>query len=168
MSEGARFAAPRSLMARAIAALARREHSRAELARKLARHLEPPDDPATLERVLDELEARQLLSDERYASAAVRSRGARYGNARLRRELGAKGVPAELAAAAVQSQAGGEFERARAIWQRRFGAPPDSLAERARQMRFLQARGFSSDTIRRVLGGRTASDDELSAGFAED
>lgn len=151
---------PRSLMARAVAALARRELSRSELARTLARHLEPPDDRATLERVLDELESRQLLSDERYASAAVRTRSARYGDARLRRELAAKGVAAEVASAAVQSQAGSELARARALWQRRFGAPPESLAERARQTRFLQARGFSGKTIRDVLGSRAAPEDE--------
>ena len=159
MAAGAGLGAPRSLMARAIAALARREHSRTELARKLARTLEPPDDHAALERVLDELEARQLLSDERYADATVRARSARYGDARLRRELAAKGVDLELAVAAVQAHAGGELERARALWQRRFGVPPKSLSERARQTRFLLARGFSGETIRCVLGGRAVSEE---------
>jgi regulatory protein len=168
MAAGAGFGAPRSLMARAIAALARREHSRTELARKLARYLEPPDDRATLERVLDELESRQLLSDERYAGAAVRTRSARYGDARLRRELTAKGVAAELATAAVQAQAGGELERARALWQRRFGTLPESLPERARQTRFLLTRGFSADTIRRVLGRRGAPAGEFTGEPSDD
>jgi regulatory protein len=98
----------------------------------------------------------------------VRTRSARYGDARLRRELTAKGVAAELATATVQTQAGGELERARALWQRRFGTPPESLPERARQTRFLLTRGFSADTIRRVLGRRGAPADEVTGEPSDD
>lgn len=148
---GARTPAPRSLIARAVAMLARREHSRSELARKLAQHLEPEQDESELIRVLDELERRQLLSDARFAGALVRSRSARYGDARLRQELKQKGVAGEAAAGALESLGETEFTRARALWQRRFGTPPTSREEHARQGRYLQARGFSMATIGRVL-----------------
>lgn len=46
-----------------------------------------------------------------------------------------------------------ELDRARAAWQKRFGQPPASAAERAKQIRFLQGRGFSFDVIRRVIAG---------------
>ncbi|MEG0821455.1 MAG: recombination regulator RecX [Burkholderiaceae bacterium] len=152
-------AAPRSLMSRAVAMLARREHSRIELARKLKRYLEPEQEAAELEQVLDELERRQLLSDARYASAVVRSRSARYGDARLRQELKASGVNASEVAAAVESLHGTEIERARAVWQRRYSDRPTTREDHAKQARFLQARGFSLDTIRRVLGGRHCDDE---------
>lgn len=153
MATASRPGAPRSLMARAVAMLARREHSRIELARKLGRYLEADQDAAEVERVLDELERRQLLSDARFAGALVRTRSARYGNARLRQELKASGVGAEAASEALASLQSPEFERARALWMRRFASPPASREERAKQMRFLLARGFSSETVRKVLGG---------------
>lgn len=148
----------RSLLARAIALLARREHSRAELAAKLRRHLAEGDDPASIDRVLDALEANQLLSDERFAGAFTRTRAERFGDARIRFDLKASGVDPEAAAHAVAALHGTEVERARAVWQRRFGELPSSAAERMRQARFLQARGFSSETIRKVLRGLPTDD----------
>lgn len=147
-------------MSRAVAMLARREHSRAELARKLAPYLEPEQERAELDRVLDELERRQLLSDERYAGALVRTRSARYGDARLKQELKASGVGAAEVASAIESLHGTELERARAVWRRRYSELPTDREDRARQARFLQARGFSLDTIRRVLGGYVGDDDQ--------
>jgi regulatory protein len=153
-------ATPRArLLRRAVALLARREHGRAELARKLKARLEDGQDPADVDAVLSELAANDLLSDARYAAAVVRARGARYGDARIAHDLKARGVSAELAKAAV----GGlddELQRARAIWQRRFGALPSSTEERARQSRFLHARGFSGDVIRRLLRGAPADADD--------
>ena len=149
---------PASLLKRAVALLARREHSRAELAAKLRRRLQEGEDAVEVERVLDELQRRGLLSEERYAASVVRSRAARYGNARLKQELKARGVADAAAAAALSSASGSEFERAKTIWSRRFGALPATLAERARQVRFLQARGFDSAVIRRILKGQP--DDE--------
>lgn len=145
-----------SLLARAVALLARREMSRGELARKLARRRskvaesEAPD-PAEIEQLLDQLEAEGLLSDRRFAVSRVRIRSERYGNARLLHELRESGVDREIAADAVATAAPDELTRAHALWKRRFGAPASSLEERARQMRFLQARGFSSETIRTVI-----------------
>jgi regulatory protein len=152
-----------SLLARAIALLARREHSRTELARKLMRRLEEGQDRSHVDAVLDELQRRKLLSDERFAASLVRTRAPRYGAARLKLDLKARGVPAAIAAEALSQLSDGdgasEFDRARAIWSRRFGAAPQSLAERARQARFLESRGFSSEVIRKVLRGLAADDD---------
>lgn len=143
----------RSLLARAVALLARRDHSRFELAAKLRRRLAEDEDPAEVDRVLDSLQRDGLLSDERFAGALTRTRAARFGDARLRHDLKLSGVAPETAARAVAAVQGTELERAHAVWARRFGTLPQSTAERLRQARFLQARGFSSDTIRRVLRG---------------
>ena len=144
---------PPSLLQRAVALLALREHSRAELAGKLRRRLAEGEDDAAVECVLDELQRRGLLSEERYAAAVVRTRSARYGNARLKQELKARGVPGATADAALSSAPASEFERAKTVWMRRFGVLPTSLAERARQVRFLQSRGFDSAVVRRLLKG---------------
>jgi regulatory protein len=146
-----------SLKGRALKYLAAREHSRAELLRKLAPHAE---EPAEVERVLDELEARGLLSAERFVESLLHRRAARFGTARLRQELQQHQLPADAVAQAVEALRGTELERARAVWQRRFGGEPAAdAAERARQMRFLTARGFSSEVIRRVVRGRGADGD---------
>ena len=148
----------RSLHARAVALLVRREHSRAELAAKLRRGLAEEDDPAEIERVLDALEQDKLLSDERYASVLTRTRAERFGDARVRFDLKSSGVKAETAERALADLKGTELDRARAGQARRFGELPATPQERARQARFLQSRGFSSATIRAVLRGLPGDD----------
>ena len=138
-----------TLRERALRFLARREHARAELARKLAPHAESAEQLGAL---LDDLAARRLLSDERYAEMRVNARSARYGNARLAHELRTQGVADELVAEALAA-GDDELTRARAAWRRKFGAPPADATERAKQMRFLMSRGFAGETIRRVLRG---------------
>lgn len=150
------------LLARAVQLLARREHSRADLARKLGQRrrlddAEPPD-PSAISALLDELERQGLLSDERFAMQRARQRGQRYGDARVRRELQQSGIAAPLAVAAIRGLSEPELQRARAVWLRRFGQLPASRDDRARQGRFLQARGFSMESIRRVLGGAADED----------
>ena len=140
---------PEDLRARALKLLARREYSRAELKGKLAPHAESEDQLATL---LDALQAEQLLSDQRYASQRVAARAGRLGNARLQQELRARGVADDDIAAAI-GESGDEAGRCQAVWQKKFGQPPGTAEERARQMRFLQSRGFSADAIRRTLRG---------------
>lgn len=141
----------RSLLARALGHLARREHSRAELRRKLAPHAESGDQ---LDGLLDDLESKQLLSDRRFTEVLARSRGERYGAARVRQELRARGVADPLVREAVGRLGRTELQRARDLWRKRFDAPPADAAERARQMRFLAQRGFDAEVIRRVVGGR--------------
>ncbi len=139
-----------SLKARALRSLAQREHARAELRRKLAPHEETEGQ---LDALLDALQAQGLLSDERAAASLVHRRAARLGTQRLRQELQAKGLDASTVDAALDGLGGTELERARALWERKFGAPAPDAAGRARQMRFLLARGFSADTVRRVVRG---------------
>jgi regulatory protein len=140
-----------SLLARALGYLARREHSRAELARKLASHAASAEQ---LNQLLDDLEAKKLLSEARFVEVLARSRGERFGAARIKQELRAHGVQADLVRSTVSDLQKSELDRARAIWQRRFGAVAPDAAGRAKQMRFLAARGFSAEVVRKVVGGQ--------------
>ena len=134
------------LRRRAIGLLARREHSRAELARKLAAE----GTPEEIETVLAQLEAEGLLSDARFAESWLRSRGDRYGAARLRQALRTKGIAGEIVETPLATLAD-EFERARAVWAKKFGMAPTDARDWARQARFLQGRGFAAEVIRRLL-----------------
>ncbi len=137
-----------SLRGRALRFLARREHSRAELRSKL---IGPDVDPVALDALLDDLVAKRLLSDRRYAEILAQSKGSRYGAATLARTLSQQGVSPELAAEALAPLRATERERGLEIWRRRFGAPPADLRERARQHRFLLGRGFDPSTVSWVL-----------------
>lgn len=136
---------PAELKARALRHLARREHSRAELSRKLAPHAESAE---ALLFLLDELEKHKQLSDERYAEVRSHWMARKYGAAKIRQDLKAKGV-ADAVAARVSSD--GELERAKAILARKYRDDASTREEKARRMRFLQSRGFSFDTIRSAL-----------------
>ncbi len=139
-----------SLKGRALRLLAGREHSRAELEKKLAAHEETPGE---LQRALDDLQARGFINEQRVVDSVLHRRAARLGTARLKQELQAKGIGAEAVADAVQALRSTELERAREVWRRKFGEPAADAAGRAKQMRFLAGRGFGGDIIRRVLGG---------------
>lgn len=139
-----------TLRERALRLLAGREHTRAELARKLAGHAGPDDD---LSGLLDDLTQRGQLSESRYAEARARQLARKFGTARIARELLAKGLSKEAAAAATDAARATELERASDVWGRKFGSLPQTREERARQIRFLQSRGFSFDAIRAVTGG---------------
>ena len=130
--------------------LGRREHSRAELERKLASH---EQEPGQLQRVLDELQAKGFISERRVVESVLHRRAGKLGASRIRQELQEKGLDGELIAQAVQQLRATELDRAREVWRVRFGTAPQDAAERARQSRFLAARGFGGDVIRRVLAG---------------
>ena len=150
----------RAIRLRAVGLLTRREHSRAELAGKLAAL-------GTLEEinaVLDQLEQTGMLSDARAADAYVRGHAGRFGAAKLGHSLRCKGISGELIAASLaQEGIEDELQRARDLWRRKFGRrQPETQAARdakewARQARFLQSRGFSAEIIRKLL---KAPDDE--------
>ena len=138
-----------SLKGRALRLLSQREHSRAELATKLARHVQEGDD---LEAVLDDLEANDFINAERVAESVVHRRAGRLGTQRLVQELRSMGLSDDLVRNTAHRLRATELERAQAVWQQRFGgAPATDPKERARQMRFLAARGFAGDVVRRVL-----------------
>jgi regulatory protein len=134
--------------ARALRLLARREHTRRELARKLERDVA---DPLALAALLDDLAARGWLSDSRFAEQFVHARRARFGVAALRRALLERGVPDDVVSRTLEPLKENEHEAARAIWLRKFRIAPTTAAEQARQVRFLQSRGFAIDLALRVV-----------------
>lgn len=143
-----------SLKGRALRYLAAREHSRAELVRKLAPH---EASSGQLAAVLDELEAKDFISEARVTASVVNRRASRFGAARMRHELQAKGLGAAVIAEAMVQLKSTELSRAREVWRKKFGEPAVDAAGRAKQMRFLAARSFAGDVIRRVVSG---TDDE--------
>lgn len=133
-----------SLKGRALRLLAQREHSRAELQRKLAMHEETPGE---LAKALDDLQARGFIDEQRVIDSLVHRRAARLGAARVKQELQAKGLPPEAVAQAVAALRHNEVERAREVWRRKFGEPAEDAAGRIRQMRFLLMRGFDAAVV---------------------
>lgn len=160
---------PLSLKTRALQALALREHSRSELRGKLLRRagrqatgpapgaqaLGPGPNADEVDALLDALQAQGLLSPERFIESRVHARSARFGNRRIQAELAQHGLQLDTQTAEILRAS--ELERARAVWFRRYGMrPPEApleAADVARQMRFLAARGFSPEVIRRVVKG---------------
>ena len=139
-----------SLRDRALRLLARREYARVELQRKLAPLAESSEQLGLL---LDDLQARRLLSDERYAEMRVTTRAGRFGNARLADEMRRQGVADEVVAEALAAS-DDELSRAQAVWTKKYGnLPVTDPAEKAKRMRFLASRGFSAESIRRVVRG---------------
>jgi regulatory protein len=142
-----------------------REHTRAELERRLAPHA--ADDPARLAelaRALDELTAKGLISEARVVESTLHARAGKLGAARVLHELRRKGVGDMALADATETLRDTELERARAVWRKKFGGQADAAAQghsaaaRAKQMRFLAARGFSGDIARRVVQGGETED----------
>jgi regulatory protein len=148
-----------SLKARALRYLSAREHSRQELARKLARHAQDGDD---LNAVLDWLTAQKFLSEERFAESLAHRRAARFGNARVLSELNSHGLDEGIVGAVKDELLADEDERAWLVWQKKFGAATDNPADAARQQRFLQQRGFSHTAIRAVM--RRAAQKDVTPG----
>jgi regulatory protein len=139
---------PGDLRERALRLLARREHSRAELARKLenagfARH-----DIAPL---LDAFEAKNWLSDRHFAESWVADHRARAGSVKLAYDLRQRGVSDGIIESVLGDNSDSELDRAREVWRKKFGSAPADAAEKARQMRFLQSRGFTPEVIRRAI-----------------
>jgi regulatory protein len=142
-----------SLRQRALAMLARREHTRAEMTRKLFPHAESPEQ---VEQLLDALVARGWLSETRFAESRANALARKFGSRKIEHDLRNRGVSAEVVEHAVEQTHGQELDNCRAAWQKKFGALPRDAAERGRQMRFLAGRGFSAEAVRQVLKGGDA------------
>jgi regulatory protein len=140
-----------SLKGRALKLLGQREHSRLELERKLAPHVEEGED---LGAVLDTLEQRGFISAERVADSVVHRKAARFGTARVAQELRSKGLDDDIVRAATEQLRATELQRAYAVWRQRFGTLPATPQERLKQMRFLAARGFGGEVASKVVQGR--------------
>ena len=149
---------PARVMAAALRLLARREHSVQELTGKL---LQRGYEPGTVESVTTALSQRQLLSDQRFVDEFVASRMRRgSGPLKIRGELHNRGVDESLVDSALDASRRQWLANAEAVRRKRFGAQaPRDFAERARQARFLQQRGFSAEQIRQVLKGEVESSD---------
>ena len=139
---------PAELRARALRLLARREHSRAELERKLGPHAGSPE---VIAGIVEALAQKKQLSDERYAEERIRSLSRKYGAAKIRHDLKSKGVDARLI---ERISSDDDLERARTILARKYRLPAATREERAKRMRFLQSRGFSSEIIFKLLSAR--------------
>ncbi|OGS95422.1 MAG: recombination regulator RecX [Gallionellales bacterium RIFCSPLOWO2_02_FULL_57_47] len=145
-----------SLRTRALQYLARREYSRAELRGKLLPYAQADEDsgqahPVGLDVLLDDLTACGWLSDARAATQLLHTKRLRFGMQRITHELRQKGIAEELISAALPALKESELEAARVVWQRKFGTLPQDAREKARQIRFLQSRGFGVDVIFQVL-----------------
>jgi regulatory protein len=150
---------PKSLKARAIALLSRREYARAELRAKLAGDRGESDIAATdVDALLDELSALGYLSDARFAQGMVRQKSGGYSKRAIGASLKARGVDGAAASDALATVEIDDLDAMVALWRRRFGAPPANDKEKARQVRFLQSRGFSLSAIFKLL--RNPPDDD--------
>jgi regulatory protein len=171
-----------SLKARALRLLSQREHSRAELAKKLSDYLRlqakadrarnaqdqdqahdqaksQADAPALspeiqIAAVLDDFEKRGWLSDARFAEALVRRRSERYGVRKIKDELQRAGVTGDASAALLDGLKHTEFERAKELFERKFDGIAEDQKMRARQYRFLVSKGFNPEIVAKVIGGR--------------
>lgn len=144
----------------ALKYLARREHSRAELRGKLQKlvqsdsyaELEPEQIlPSDVEALLDELAARGWLSDERAATQLIHAKRNRFGNQRITHELRRKGIAENLIGDALPMLKETELAAAREVWRKKFGTHAQDQKEKAKQLRFLQSRGFAMEIIQEVL-----------------
>lgn len=143
------------LRERALGYLARREHSRAELVRKLERAGFSVEAIAPM---LDEFEAKNWLSDRRFAESWVADHRAKAGSVKLAYDLRQRGVDEITIDAVLGESSDSELERAREVWKKKFSSPPVDAAEKARQVRFLLGRGFSSAVIRQTLSVSVEAD----------
>lgn len=131
-----------------MAYLARREYSRAELRDKLIAAGAGRDE---VDVVLDEITALGYLSDTRFANALVRQKTGAMSTRAITASLKAKGVTADVASAAIAESEIDDHDVMVALWSRKFGAPPANDREKARQVRFLQSRGFALSAIFKLL-----------------
>ena len=144
------------LRARALRLLARREHSRLELARKLAHYTE---DHAGIEQVIDDLERRGWLSEQRVVEQVAASKRRRFGARRIAHELREKGISEDAIGAALPQLKDSEPAAAREVWRRKFGALPANARDKARQIRFLQGRGFDLEIILKLFKSNETADE---------
>lgn len=147
-----------SLKNRALRLLARREHSHAELKSKLF----PYGTEEEIDRLLYQLQEKNWLSDERFAEAWIKQRGTKYGRQRLVHELQQKGLNDELIEQSLSLHLEDEFTQAYRIWKKKYAHLPENLAEKTKQIRFLQYRGYSWDIIRQILNAHEIEENEFS------
>ena len=149
---------------KALAYLARRDHTQHELTRKLLHAGYAEEEIKT---ALDELSQRGWLSSQRFAENYITQKQAKFGNQKLAYELLHKGVEESVVQQALAEAKETELERTREVWRKKFGTLPANQIEKARQIRFLQSRGFSSAIIRYIVDGTTEDGSHCSQGEAK-
>ena len=116
---------------------------------------EAADPETAVDQLLDWLAANNYLSEARFVESRVNARSRKQGTLRIKLELSRHGLALEPEQAAALRET--EFARAQALWQRKFGELAPDARLRARQARFLAARGFAADVVRRIVGGEEES-----------
>ena len=137
-----------SLRQRALNYLSRREYARAELLHKLSRYTE---DQGEVEILLDELAGKGWLSEQRFTEQLVHVRHGKYGSRMVAHELQEHGISEELINETRSKLKVRDYANAVEVWRKKFGEPPKNIKEKAKQVRFLQSRGFELGIILQVL-----------------
>jgi len=137
-----------SLKGRALRLLSNREHSKLELANKLKQHAQSEEE---LSQVLEWLQVKGFINEQRVLESVVYRRAPKLGYARVARELQEKGLAASAVALAVKELKQTEAERAKTVWLKKFKRPALTVADKAKQMRFLMSRGFAPSTVIQIV-----------------
>lgn len=145
-----------SLKGRALRFLSRRDYSRQELRKKLLSYAE---SERQLDELLDDLQKNQWLSDERYAESLVRRRTERFGSKKILEEMRQNGLSDDVLNQYRDDLKASDPRLAFELWQRKFETISQDPKEKARQIRFLVSRGFSSELAIKIVSGRLASND---------
>jgi regulatory protein len=145
----------KSLRQRALEYLGKREYSAIELGQKLKHYAEESDDIPAL---LADFKTRGWLSDARFTEQLINARKVKFGSNKVAHELREKGIADDLIIDAVSAMQETELERATEVWRKKFNQVATDRNEWAKQARFLQSRGFSFDTIKKVLSKQDNDD----------
>lgn len=140
---------------RALDYLGKREYSYLELTHKLKPYTESDDPAIEIKAVLDDFVTRGWLSDARFAEQITHVRQRKFGTNRIANELREKGVSDDLIAEAIDAIKDNEFDNAKQVWQKKYGQAPETREAWAKQARFMQSRGFSFETIKKVIAQAT-------------
>ena len=140
----------KALVSAALRLLSRRDYPRAEFIKKLGN---AEFEKSEIEAAADWCHAQGFLNETRFAESTSRRLGAKYGAQRVAHTLRQKGVAEDEVSAAISTLKESEPDRARALWNRKFGRIAASADEKSRQIRYLQSRGFGFAIIKQVIAG---------------
>ena len=144
------------LKKRALYYLGKRDYSRVELGRKILTYSESLEiNKADLELVLDELEEKDWLSDDRFSEQFVLSRKRKFGARKIAYELKLRGVNECIISRVLRGIKDDEFLLAKKIWEKKFNQIPITIDEKAKQIRFMQSRGIEVAIIHQILSGKS-------------
>lgn len=149
-----------SLRQRALNYLSRREYARSELLHKLSSYTE---DQSEIEALLDELAGKGWLSEQRFTDQLIHAKRGKYGSRMVAHELQEHGISEEVVDHARSELKTQDYSNAAEVWRKKFGELPKDTKEKAKQIRFLQSRGFDLGIILQVLkhNGATIDDDNV-------